>query len=452
MPNTVSPNMSLVIPSVGLEPGPDYAIDVNNSLSIIDLHDHTSGRGVQITPAGLNLDSDVSFLGNNATNLRSVRFNSQGSPLALGSDKGCLYESGVDLYYNDGNGNQIRMTSGGSVVGPTGTITGLVSPASATYNAGTQTFIWQSNTNVAANMDNASVTIRIPNTVGSAGTTIAASLSLVTPYTITLPTAPPASLSLVTMDNSGNLGTTRTPTIDSLSVTGNIHAATMDTSGSITVGTSGAVITNNGTRLLLANGVQLGSSAGPILDDDGSHNLRVNNGILVGTGGALIQNNAGSLQVPSLLIHNGAGDATLTNPSGILVVNTGIQPQGSSNAGIGANADKTLYSFDHTGSTIGTIPTVVSTNTRMYWGIVSSSGTLTLGSGGFTTSQTGTGAYHIAFSTAFSSTPAAVAMPTSSSIVGSEAGTSTTSVDFNFVNFSSTATNTGFHFMVMGAL
>lgn len=28
---------------------------------------------------------------------------------------GCLYESGVDLYYNDGNGNAVRITSGGAV-------------------------------------------------------------------------------------------------------------------------------------------------------------------------------------------------------------------------------------------------------------------------------------------------------------------------------------------------
>jgi hypothetical protein len=31
------------------------------------------------------------------------------------TELGCLYESGVDLYYNDGSGNVVRLTSGGSV-------------------------------------------------------------------------------------------------------------------------------------------------------------------------------------------------------------------------------------------------------------------------------------------------------------------------------------------------
>src|SRR4051812_17947618 len=120
MSSTTSPNMNLLIPTVGSEPGPEYAQDVNDSLTLIDQHDHTPGHGVQINPDGMDISSDLTFNNHNLTNARSIRFSPQGSPLALAADLGCIYESGVDLYYNDGNGNQVRLTQSGSVAGTSG--------------------------------------------------------------------------------------------------------------------------------------------------------------------------------------------------------------------------------------------------------------------------------------------------------------------------------------------
>jgi hypothetical protein len=70
-----------------------------------------------------------------------------------------LYVIGADLYYNDANGNQVRITQSGSVTGATGTITGLPSgTASAAYNSIIdETFIFQSASNTAANIDGGSV-------------------------------------------------------------------------------------------------------------------------------------------------------------------------------------------------------------------------------------------------------------------------------------------------------
>src|SRR6185437_5151905 len=107
---TTSPNMNLVIPTVGVDPGPDWASNINSSLTILDGHDHSSGKGVQITPSGINISSDLTMVQNNLTNVRSIRLFPQTSPLALPTDVGALYESGVDLYYNDANGNQIQIT------------------------------------------------------------------------------------------------------------------------------------------------------------------------------------------------------------------------------------------------------------------------------------------------------------------------------------------------------
>lgn len=195
-----SANMGMPIPQVGVEPGPQWATDINNSLTIIDRHDHTPGNGVQITPDGINITKDLPFNGNNATLLRSSRYSAQGSPLSGSLDLGAVYVSGVDLYYNDELGNQVRITQNGSVTGVSGSITGLVSPASASYSPGTGTFIWQSDVNTAANMDFESAILR-NGTASSFGLTLAAP-TLTSDYAITLPLLP-ANNSLMSINTSG---------------------------------------------------------------------------------------------------------------------------------------------------------------------------------------------------------------------------------------------------------
>src|SRR4051812_48303414 len=98
-----SPNMSMPVPVVGDEAGPQYAIDINACLSILDSHTHAPGSGVQITPSAININSDLPINTHNLTGIRSSRYTAQTSPLALAADLDCVYVSGVDLYYNDGN-------------------------------------------------------------------------------------------------------------------------------------------------------------------------------------------------------------------------------------------------------------------------------------------------------------------------------------------------------------
>lgn len=197
--------MGLTLPTPGQEPGPDYAIDQNNSFSLVDQHNHSPGQGVPITPSGINISTDLPFLSNNATQLRSIRFTSQSNPLSLGTDLGCLYENGVDLYYNDGNGNQIRLTQGGAIAGTSGSITNLVSPASVVYSSGTTTFIFESNTSIAGNLDAGSIVLRNISPNSTFGITISAAAALAANYTITLPGSAPAGISIMRMDNSGNV-------------------------------------------------------------------------------------------------------------------------------------------------------------------------------------------------------------------------------------------------------
>ncbi len=110
-----SPFMGLDIPVVSSTVGPLYAEDVNQSLFTIDAHDHTFGNGKSVpVPGGVTVTSDWNFGGYSITNLVSTQYAFQSSPLSS-LIVGAVYFSGVDLYANDGNGNQIQITEAGSV-------------------------------------------------------------------------------------------------------------------------------------------------------------------------------------------------------------------------------------------------------------------------------------------------------------------------------------------------
>ena len=198
----ISPNMSLPVPVVSVEPGPNWAQDVNSCMSVIDGHNHSPGSGVQLTSNAFNINADLPFNNNNAITLKSIRFSPQSSPLATPADVGCLYESGVDLYYNDGAGNQVRITQSGSVTGSAGTITGLPSgTASASYAAGT--FSFRSATNTPANFELGPIILG-RNAALSKTITFSPDAAQAANYNLTFPAAAPANGQLLVSDGSGN--------------------------------------------------------------------------------------------------------------------------------------------------------------------------------------------------------------------------------------------------------
>lgn len=200
---TISPNMNLPVPVVGVDPGPAWASDINACLALIDQHTHAAGSGVQINSNGLNINSDLPLNDNNMTLIKSARFQAQSSTLAGVSDLGCLYVTGVDLYFNDVNGNAVRITQSGGVAGSPGSISNLTSPASASYVAANQTFVWQSAAVTPANMDGASYILRNLS-ANSKGLTLSPPAAMGANYTITLPSLPGSTLPLI-ITSSGSI-------------------------------------------------------------------------------------------------------------------------------------------------------------------------------------------------------------------------------------------------------
>lgn len=203
MSSTLSPNMNLIIPGVGSEAGPTYAFDVNASLTIIDQHTHTNGSGVPITTAAININAALTFANNFATNVAGVTLYAQGSAPANNT----VYESGNDLYFVDGLGNNVRITQSGGVAGSPGSISNLTSPASAAYVAGNQTFVWQSGSSIAANMDFGAAIMRNLSPNSTYALTLQPPAALASNYSITLPVLPGAS-SFMVMSTAGVISST----------------------------------------------------------------------------------------------------------------------------------------------------------------------------------------------------------------------------------------------------
>jgi len=200
MATTTTPNMFLPLPVVGQEPGPIYGTDQNNAFTILDAHDHSAGSGVQITPDGININTNLPFNGFSPSGVLSVNFNSQSAAIVGTNFASCV---GGNLYFNDGSGNQIQITSGGGVAGSPGSIGSLTAPAAATYSAGSKTFLWTAASTQAAAMDNGAVTIRETNVAAAKGITLASPSSLAADYQLTFPAGLPASNQYFTSNSSG---------------------------------------------------------------------------------------------------------------------------------------------------------------------------------------------------------------------------------------------------------
>lgn len=202
----LTPNMDLNLPIPGTTFGPAWASDVNTALELVDSHDHTSTKGVRVPSAGLNINATLSFQNQAASNVGELRLTTQ---TGTGTNNGALRSVNGDLYYRDGVGNNVRITSGGaldaSALGAIGGDYGISTALAAFYNAN-ETFVFTRDTNEAAAMDLGPVTIR--DTAASAlGVTVKSPTSLAAGYQLTLLTGLPASNALLMVTSAGQIYT-----------------------------------------------------------------------------------------------------------------------------------------------------------------------------------------------------------------------------------------------------
>ena len=139
---TTTPNMSLVLPT---DHGSSDTWDVilDTVFGLVDAHDHSAGKGVQVPMGGLKVDADLSFsfggVSRAITNLRAIDFSAQrasdmtalAGALFLSDGSGGLAVN--ELYYRTTGGANVKVTNGASlnVAGFSGGIGGDYSAAGA---------------------------------------------------------------------------------------------------------------------------------------------------------------------------------------------------------------------------------------------------------------------------------------------------------------------------------
>jgi hypothetical protein len=206
-----TPYMNLSLPVPGSTAGPAYASMLVAALTTIDAHDHSPGKGVPVRTSGLYVDADLAFGTKNLSALRSARFTSQDAALALPTDLNCLAVVGGELYYNDGVGNAIQLTSGGALnAASLGAIGGdyATSPgASLFYASGSALFSMESAAGVKAYAAHGPLYLYEP-VAGGKYARVKVPTGLAANYDLTLPAALPAATKILTLDNTGAVAAT----------------------------------------------------------------------------------------------------------------------------------------------------------------------------------------------------------------------------------------------------
>lgn len=198
-------NMAIAYPTPAVTAGPQWASLINAAFDTVDAHDHTTGKGVAVPTAGLNINADLTLNSKNLFGIRSLRLDNQAATLATASDLRILYAKNGELAYRDAAGNEVVLTAAGSVAGATGTITGLSSPASASFNSITGTYSFLKDTSKPGKFVTADLLLYEYNNASANSVTLKSPASLASSYTVTMPAAVPTQTLPVSMNTSGVL-------------------------------------------------------------------------------------------------------------------------------------------------------------------------------------------------------------------------------------------------------
>lgn len=192
-------NMGLTLPDVSVTLGPTWASQINSDLTLLDQHNHTSGFGVQIPTAGLNIDGDLGFNNHAISGLSYLKLNPQAATLETSS----LYvDSAGDFFYRNSAGAPVQITSAGGLAATPGSITNLPSgTAAVTFLSGPGRYVFTKSTNAGAVLDSGPLILRT-GSVGSNGVVLTPHPST-TNYGLQLPQSFPAAQAVLSCSTVG---------------------------------------------------------------------------------------------------------------------------------------------------------------------------------------------------------------------------------------------------------
>lgn len=223
----------------------------------------------KVSAADLSIDADVSFKAgavfSGITDLQRAAFASLSSALTAGTNPNTAYVLNGNLHFIDGAGNLVQITSNGAVnVSTTGGITG------AGYGIGGVEFNWDSgNTRFSARSgagadDYADVQCADLLLRDASGNAIRFQApAIASDYSLSLPSALPASTSLLQVTSTGLMQTTLAPT--------GLTGVTLASGGHVTL--SGAGELKHGNRVLMIPASAASAVGGPTHTSIGSIGL-----------------------------------------------------------------------------------------------------------------------------------------------------------------------------------
>lgn len=109
---TTTPNMSLVLPTPGGDSG-SWDDLLNAALTLVDSHDHTTGKGPQIPSAALNINANVSLGGYSLTSVGTLDFAE--STITSGARRLFFSTADHELYVRTNGGTNVKITNGSSL-------------------------------------------------------------------------------------------------------------------------------------------------------------------------------------------------------------------------------------------------------------------------------------------------------------------------------------------------
>lgn len=128
---SVTPNMNLTLPTPTVTDGPDWAEQINTALEAVDDHDHSSGKGQRVTPAGMDINDDLDVDSNNLLNVNTVELVNQDTALSGVSNICRLQFVDGDFYIVNSGGVAVQITDGDAIIST------VVVPSSPLMPAGT---------------------------------------------------------------------------------------------------------------------------------------------------------------------------------------------------------------------------------------------------------------------------------------------------------------------------
>jgi hypothetical protein len=219
-----------------------------------------------VTPAGLDMSSDLSFLsGGTRQAIIDLGYLGLEDRDSDTTQVASLYVKDDELWFHDGAGVKFAMTSGGAVTGAAGNING------AGYGSGGVEVLWDAGTTAyrmrssgAAHPDGyADIvvdSVQFSDSVNIA--TLAPDPTMSGAVNMTLPPNIPGSTSLMTISSAGAMNHTRDPSVDSLTLSGDLtvtgtikHSAdTLVLGAHNSVGGSGSYSATTGSFTTTTNG------------------------------------------------------------------------------------------------------------------------------------------------------------------------------------------------------